>query len=302
MSAKIKRYVNQSDGVFTAQTDPKTKEEVLFCQCCYTAVSCDQKSHFDQHLNSQSHQRKVKTFKGKQVSVDKCFPNTQQKFHSDLCKFLVCLNIPFNRMTHPMANKFFEKYVKYTIPHPSTLWKNNLEDIYVETIENIRNQLKEEYIWAQIDETQDSKNRKVVHTIIGSLNPLKNECKRYLIDMVWVDKANCVTICQSFNNALTRLWPEQIRYDKVLAIITDGAPYMFSAIRTLKTIFPNIIHVRCLAHSLHNICELLMSTFSDVNRFISCSKKIFRKAPSRVKLFKATCPLLPLPPEPVQTR
>ena len=301
-SVKIRRYAKESDGLFSMQIDPKTNEEVLFCQCCYTAVSCDQKSHFDQHVKSQSHQRKLKTFKGKQISVDKCFKNSQQEFNTDFCKFLVSLNIPFSRLSHPMANEFFTKYMKYSIPHQSTLRNNYLEPIYRQTIEYIKSQLRDQYIWVQIDESQDSKNRKVVHSTVGSLNPVKNECKRFLIDMIWVEKANNVTICQSFNTALTRLWPEEIKYDKVLAIITDGAPYMFAAVRTLKTIYPNLIHIRCLAHSLHNICELLMTIYIDVNRFVSCAKKIFRKAPSRVDIFRSTCPTIPLPPEPIKTR
>lgn len=61
-------------------------------------------------------------------------------------------------------------------------------------------------------------------------------------------------------------------------------------------------HIRCVAHELHNICEYLMVSYKDVNRLISCSKKIFLKAPTRVDLFRKTCPSVPLPPEPVKTR
>ena len=221
IDSKINRYANKSNGVLTVQTDPKTGKSILFCQCCYTNVNCGQKSQLDQHLNTTSHKQKLKTFQTKQISVDKCLQNTQQEFNLELCQLLVSLNIPFNRLSHPMFKQFCEKYIKYSIPFQTTLYNQCLDSVFNKTFERIQNELKDEYLWLQIDETSDRQNRKVVHIIVGSMSADKNECKSYLLDMFWVERANYVTIAQSFNTALSHLWPEGIKYNKILAVITD---------------------------------------------------------------------------------
>ena len=72
--------------------------------------------------------------------------------------------------------------------------------------------------------------------------------------------------------------------------------------QTLKGIFPNLIHITCLAHTLHRIAETIYNSFQLVDRFVACTKKIFVKSPSIVKLFKLTAPNTPLPPALVLTR
>jgi hypothetical protein len=64
-----------------------------------------------------------------------------------------------------------------------------------------------------------------------------------------------------------------------------------------------MLHITCLAHALHCICEFVRDEFPpDIDKLISLCKKIFLKAPSRVSLYKELYPLLPLPPAPVITR
>ena len=98
------------------------------------------------------------------------------------------------------------------------------------------------------------------------------------------------------------IWPNEIKYDNVLLFLTDAAPYMKKAGRTLKDLFPNILHITCLAHSLHRISEEIRCCFDDVDRLVSNGKKIFTKAPSRTQVFKTILPNVPLPPRPVITR
>ena len=77
---------------------------------------------------------------------------------------------------------------------------------------------------------------------------------------------------------------------------------MIKSGKLLKEQFPNMLHVTCLAHGLHRICEFVRDNFSDVNKLISLVKKIFLKAPSRVSIYKGKYPHLPLLPAPVITR
>jgi len=98
------------------------------------------------------------------------------------------------------------------------------------------------------------------------------------------------------------LWPEGIQYLKVLLFLSDAAAYMKLAGKTLRNIFPKLIHLTCMAHALHNVCEKIIAMYGSVNRLVSCGKKIFVKSQNRRELFKEKCGDIPLPPQPVKTR
>ena len=72
--------------------------------------------------------------------------------------------------------------------------------------------------------------------------------------------------------------------------------------KLLKQAFPNLLHLTCFAHAIHRVCEFVREAFPAVNELISTCKKILLKSPSRVSLYRAHCPNIPLPPKPVITR
>lgn len=90
--------------------------------------------------------------------------------------------------------------------------------------------------------------------------------------------------------------------ERVIVFLSDAAPYMIKAGKVLQVFYPNLIHVTCFAHGVHRLAEEVRSTFGNVNKLISSTKKVFLKAPSRIKAYKAKLPKVPLPPEPVVTR
>lgn len=63
----------------------------------------------------------------------------------------------------------------------------------------------------------------------------------------------------------------------VFLSVTDSAPYMNSAMNSLKVLYPNMIHLTCLAHGLHRVAEFIREKFDNVNTLISNIKKIFSK-------------------------
>lgn len=52
-----------------------------------------------------------------------------------------------------------EKYTGRRLPSESTIRKNYTENLYMETIENIRREIGDNAIWASIDETTDVEGR-----------------------------------------------------------------------------------------------------------------------------------------------
>jgi hypothetical protein len=249
---RMRRYIKEFGDVLTVQTDDKTKANVLYCQCCLTVVNSDQRSHVVQHLHTSSHRNKVKDLKTKQISVTELFTDKQKEFNADLCQFMVALNIPFHRISHPAAKIFLAKYTKFKTPADSTLRKEYLKPLYDRMIEKIRNRLADQYIWLQIDETEH-KGQKVANVIIGSLNGNKDQNAKFLIHMKFLKSTNNVTITQTVNDALNILWPNGIKYDHFLVLLTDRAKYMEKAGLTLCGTFPKLTHVFCVAHGLHNV-------------------------------------------------
>ncbi|XP_049863324.1 uncharacterized protein LOC126356379 [Schistocerca gregaria] len=62
------------------------------------------------------------------------------------------------------------------------------------------------------------------------------------------------------------------------------------------------MHLMCLAHGIHRVAEEVRATLPEVNSLVSSAKKVFIKAPSRVRAFKTSHPDCPLPSEPILTR
>jgi hypothetical protein len=98
------------------------------------------------------------------------------------------------------------------------------------------------------------------------------------------------------------LWPSGVQHSQVKFIFTDAAAYMLKCATALKTFYPDLVHVTCLAHGLNRVCEVIREQFPNVNGLISNTKKVFLKAPTRVQRYRDVLPDTPLPPEPILTR
>jgi hypothetical protein len=113
---------------------------------------------------------------------------------------------------------------------------------------------------------------------------------------------NHTTLQGVFNEAMQTLRPDGVKFDNVLLIVTDAAPYMKKAAEGLSVSYPKLIHVTCVAHVLHGVCETIRVLYPNANKLLANGKKIFVKSPARIKLFKNKAPDTPLPQIPVITR
>jgi hypothetical protein len=222
---KIKQFARDFGEVFSAENDNVLKTEFLFCKACQTRVVCDQRGQVRQHIDTQIHQKSLKSYDKNQQKIEVLFEKNQFTFNRDLCQFLVALNIPFHRLLDQNFKTFVEKYTKYTVPSPQTIWRNDLKEIYNSCIETIRNKLQNQFIWVSIDETMDAFGRKVANVVVGSLNIDRNQCHKFILKMEFIENTKHHQFVQSVNTALTILWPDGIKYDKVLLFLTDAASY-----------------------------------------------------------------------------
>lgn len=85
-------------------------------------------------------------------------------------------------------------------------------------------------------------------------------------------------------------------------LVTDAARYMVKMGKALKTLYPKLLHVTCLAHGIHRVCEAIRDAHPTVDDLIATIKKVFLKAPARCAKFRAILPDVNMPPKPVVTR
>lgn len=157
--------------------------------------------------------------------------------------------------------------------------------------------LRDKPLWVAVDETTDACGRYVVNVVIGELDNEKYHLP-YLVNCAFVDKPNSSSVARLVNDTLREVCEN---FTNFRLLLTDAAPYMIRCGRDLKVFYPNMLHITCLAHALHRVCEHVREMFPSVNELISSVKRVFLKAPSRVAIWRETCSL-PLPPEPVLTR
>ncbi|KAJ4443025.1 hypothetical protein ANN_04675 [Periplaneta americana] len=126
------------------------------------AVSSTQKFLVQQHITTSKHQAN-KQLNSKQRQLFLTQPttsNVRSEFNIDLCRSLISADIPLYKLKNKVFREFLEKYTQHTIPDESTLRKTYAASIYDETIQKIRDEIKDSSIWVSIDETPDKEDVK----------------------------------------------------------------------------------------------------------------------------------------------
>ncbi|KAJ4445415.1 hypothetical protein ANN_07220 [Periplaneta americana] len=225
------------------------------------AVSSTQKFLVQQHITTSKHQAN-KQLNSKQRQLFLTQPttsNVRSEFNIDLCRSLISADIPLYKLKNKVFREFLEKYTQHTIPDESTLRKTYAPSIYDETIQKIRDEIKDSSIWVSIDETPDKEGRLVGNVVIGLLSEQYSE--RILLHCDVLEKCNNKTIVKLFNEAMGILWPKGIMYDNVLFFISDAAPYMVKAGQALSVVYPKLAHFTCVAHAFHRVAEVVRDNF-----------------------------------------
>ena len=94
-----------------------------------------------------------------------------------------------------------------------------MQELYQKTIEDIRGDIGESYIWLSVDETTDSCGRFVANVVVGKLDAAEPG-KPHLILCKMLEKTNHSTIACAVRDALRILWPTGKQDDKFLLLVT----------------------------------------------------------------------------------
>ena len=156
----------------------------------------------------------------------------------------------------------------------------------------IRTSMNGEQIFLIADESTISGDR-YFNILVGSVN---NPSKTFLMECIVLQ--NSVTgevVCQLIDDAIRYLGTPRGNF---LLLLSDAASYMISAGSVLKNMYPNLFHVTCIAHLLHNCAMKVRTNSPAVDELIARIKATVTKNATRRELF---CEI-GQPPEPVVTR
>lgn len=166
------------------------------------------KSQLEQHLKTGMHQKNLARFQARpsrQLLINEAV-TAPNPFFQDLCETFLAADIPWTKLNHPKMRDFFEKYTERTIPDESTLRKNYLPRVFkkvnhlqnyniilselireevinrflMQTIEQIRDDIGNQPVWLQVDETKDPTGRCIVNVIVGALSVDNPQCSHLL--------------------------------------------------------------------------------------------------------------------------
>ena len=104
-----------------------------------------------------------------------------------------------------------------------------------------------------IDETTDTTGRCMAMSSLGLLS-IGEPGKRFLIATEEMTQTNHSTIAGLFTESIESLG-DTFDSDNILLFLTGSVPYMVKAGDALRVLYPNIIHVTCLAHGMHRVAE-----------------------------------------------
>lgn len=278
----------------------------IVCKLCATNIRGGYQKYVEQHIATKKHKKHVALCKQREreeltPSSSNSSTDRHNAFYLDLCNMMVSANIPFWKLENQYFRQFLEKYTGRILASETTLRKEYLKLCYENVLQDIRKTLSDNKVWVSVDETTDCVGRSVAHVIVGTLSA-NNPGQRFLLTSELLERVNHLTIFNLFEQSMLLLWPDGVKRENVLLLVTDGASYMQKAAKKIQQLYPGLVHVTCIAHCLHRVAESVRSLFPDVDSFISHLKKIFLKSPSRLRTFREIEPDIPLPPRPIVTR
>ena len=263
----------------------------LYCKTCKVTVKCDKEYYVETHRSSQKHTR----LSGSMVNQPKLVAEKEVQgigFPERVTKAFLSANIALKKLQNKELKSLF---LSMGHPLPSeTTCRNQVEKIYMQQIEKIKKIIEGKQVFVVFDESSIRLDA-YANILIGAIDKPEIsylvECKALTANL------NAAGVCQIINDVLTNM---NIARENFALFLSDAARYMTAAFSGLKMFYPNLVHVTCLAHLLHNCCMRIRGYFQDVDQLISSIKAATIKNKERRALFKEMN--IDFPPEPVLTR
>eukprot|EP00095_Tigriopus_kingsejongensis_P011054 snap_masked-scaffold23_size669530-processed-gene-1.11 protein:Tk11054 transcript:snap_masked-scaffold23_size669530-processed-gene-1.11-mRNA-1 annotation:"PREDICTED: uncharacterized protein LOC100897935" len=228
--------------------------KALFCQLCMISIDIKKKSSIKQHVSTEKHKRGIERETKGEARQQHLWTSVVKRlsFTTDLAKM----------MEVPGA-----AYCKQPVPGRNPLTKV-IEEETKEHLQNIKAKLSGKDLCIQVDETTDRQGRSMTAILASPLDGQSLD-RPFMIDCVDIITANNVTLQQAVIKSLSKLFGDEVDFNKLRVFLTDGAPYCIKAGLGLKSLCPNMLHITCLAHGVNRVAELARVTYPKANRLIS---------------------------------
>ena len=252
-----------------------------------------QRVFVESHRKSKQHQRKLETkskFKSKQTFLQL----DQVNFKEQVVSSFLAADIPLHKLNHPSLKSLFATMGK--VLSSETAARTCVAKLASQKEEQIQELLRDKQIFLIVDEAEIAK-QKYISVLVGSLDAPN---QTFLVDCHPLDSGSNVNssiILHTVDDILRQLETKRERFSLFL---TDGARYMSLAGKTLKELYPSLMHVTCVAHLLHNCAMRVRAHFKNIDEIIATIKAPTIQNKDRKKDFHDAG--LPSPPDPVITR
>ena len=187
------------------------------------------------------------------------------------------------KKTQRLWNK--KKYTGERVKSETFFRTTVLNYYYNLEFEKIRERYSKKSIFLIMDETADASGRSILNILVGECSEVPINPPS-LLKTTELSKTNSETIVLEIMNTLSMLFKnDTTKYKNLKLLLTDAAPYALKVGRILKEMIPGLMHVTCICHALHNLCESIRDANSVVNDCIVLLKKLLVKNKANKDLY-----------------
>ena len=283
---------------------------VLFCKFCEHCLDFSRIDTLKDHLKSQKHalrkQSKLAKAEGssRQVTLSTLVKakDMRQDFCLDFIKMCSVADVPLEKVEkmRPFLNKHCSQ--AGALPKVDQLRTTYVPRLFSMHFESLKQLLSGKKVSITADETTDIRDQSILN-VIATVHG-----QAYLIGVKKMGACNHSTFSQAIIQAVTSA---QIRFEDVMAIVSDSAAYCKKAYReVLSAVFAQSTHILCLAHIVNLAAEIFhhFPDFKHTSDLITMIKSSLFKKPGRKSRFLTylgdyiPSSEVKLPPSPVSSR
>lgn len=280
----------QKGGLYT-----RNQHREWHCHDCVKAFKVNMKDKVERHHRGQAHVENMALRHGRAVLRG----DPDASIGQMLAEASIASDVNFHKLCSSAFRKCLQKLFGQRYPSETVFREKHVDIAYIKALNGVRAAIGDSYYSVEVDGTTDVNQRAVVNVLIRVLDGTQQ--KPHLANCVYLDEPeNSRNIAEVIENTLTIYELDPLKFR---VLVSDSVSFMLKCGRDLKAgNYPNIIHICCLAHGLHRLCEKIKYMFGRADSLIAACKKIFRKAPKRLAVFTNHYPQLDRPPIPVATR
>ena len=260
----IQNYIKKFKGEFTIGINT-----TLFCNLCCCSVDFSRKSSVESHRSSKKHIQGMSVVLPSEQRSQQFLTDPRAEFNKKLVEAFLSADIPLYKLRNRKLIDLFE-YVNYPLCS-ETSTRRQTSIIYDEKIKEIKRYFFDRKFFIIIDESC-IKGKKYFNILAGLC---QTPDKISLIDCVELNgNINAIITISLVENCFGKL---NLAFDCLELIISDCAAYMIFAVADIKERYLHVLHIKCLAHLLHNCSMKIRASYSNVDNLIASIKLITHK-------------------------